>query len=176
MSGAVVLETKRLRLVPFSLRHLTERYVAWLNDPEVVRYSEQRFRQHTLGSCREYWMSFEGTPHAFWAIEALDSSQGHVGNITAHVDAHNQTADVGILVGERAAWGRGLGGEAWSAVVEHLLAQPGVRKVTAGTLSCNAAMLAVMRRSGMVDDGRRARQCLVDGAEMDVVHAARFRA
>ena len=44
----IVLETPRLRLEPFAEAHLTERYVRWLGDPAVMKYSEQRFRTHTL--------------------------------------------------------------------------------------------------------------------------------
>ena len=51
-----------------------------------------------------------------------------------------------------------------------------MRKVTAGTLAANAPMLAVMRAAGTVQDGRRARHVLLDGAEVDVVYGALFRA
>lgn len=81
MPPSPVLRTSRLRLEPFAEPHLTERYVGWLNDPDVVRFSEQRHRRHTLASCEAYWRSFEGTPNHFWAIVADDASLGHIGNI-----------------------------------------------------------------------------------------------
>jgi len=62
MAERPVLQTARLRMVPFSEAHLTTRYVGWLNDPEVVRYSEQRHQTHTIESCRSYLLSFSGTP------------------------------------------------------------------------------------------------------------------
>ena len=65
MTRPVILETERLTLTPFNTeRHLTERYVAWLSDPDVVRYSEQRHRTHTLASCRHF---AEGKCHAIYA-------------------------------------------------------------------------------------------------------------
>src|SRR6059058_2556121 len=115
------LETDRLTIVPFGAEHLTERYVGWLNDPEVVRYSEQRHRSHTLESCRAYAASFRDGPNHLWAIVARDPTLGHVGNINAYVDVPNGVADVGILVGERGVWGRGYGLEAWRAVSDWLL-------------------------------------------------------
>jgi ribosomal-protein-alanine N-acetyltransferase len=175
MAQSSVIETKRLLIVPFSEEHLTPRYVSWLNDPEVVRYSNQRYRTHTLQSCREYWESFEGTPNYFWAVVARDVQLGHIGNMTAYVNTIHSVADVGILIGEQAVWGRGYGSEAWIAVCDYLLHGLGIRKVTAGTLSIHTAMLAVMRRTGMVEDGRHTRQCLFEGREVDMVHAAFFR-
>lgn len=175
MAETPVIETARLRILSFGARHLTSRYVGWLNDAEVVRFSDQRFCRHTEASCRAYLKSFEGTPHYFWAIELKDDRVGHVGNMNAYVDIHHGTADVGILIGEKSAWGQGYGLEAWIAVCQWLLSSGNVRKVTAGTLSVNKPMLAIMRKSGMVPDGSRHRQCLFEGREVDVVYACVFR-
>ena len=172
MIAAPVADTPQVRLEPFAERHLTTRYVAWLNDSEVVRYSEQRHRTHTLETCRAYLRSFTGTPHKFWAIMA--TPLGHVGNIAATVDEANRVADLAILLGERDAWGHGIGTAAWSQALEWLLGPGGMRKVTAGTMADNQAMLAIMRKSGMVEEGRRCAQFIVEGHTSDLVQAARF--
>lgn len=162
------------RVVPFTESHLTQRYVDWLNDPQVVRYSEQRHRRHTLDTCRAYFESFRGSAHEFLAIEAQDARLGHIGNIAVAVDVANRVGDVSIVVGERRAWGSGLGGLAWCAVIETLLISGRLRKVTAGTMATNAPMLRLMERSGMQIEGRRARQFLLEGVEVDLILAARF--
>jgi RimJ/RimL family protein N-acetyltransferase len=164
------IRSDRLTVVPVTEEHLTPRYVGWLNDPEVVRYSEQRFKTHTIESCRDYLESFAGTGNLFLALIA--DSEGHIGNMTAYVDRYG-VIDVGILIGERGVWGQGYGSEAWLSVCSALI-EGGARKITAGTLSVNHGMLAIMDRSGMVPDGRRVRQCLIDGREVDVVYAALF--
>lgn len=169
-----VVEAGRVRLTPFAERHLTPEYVSWLNDGELMRHSEQRHRRHTLESCRAYWESFQGTPHRFWAVEALDMDGLHIGNLNAYVDERNGLADMGVLIGHRAARRKGYGQEAWNAALFHLLSQPGMRKVTAGMMALNAGMLSVAQRSGMVRDGRRARHLLCDGAEVDVCYWAAF--
>ena len=50
-----------------------------------------------------------------------------------------------------------------------------MRKITAGTMETNVAMRAIMKRAGMVEDGRRARHYLQGGGEVDLVYAALFR-
>lgn len=175
MAESPPLRTARLVLRPLGREHLVPHYIAWLNDPEVVRYSDQRHQRHTLATCQGYVESFAGTPNHLWAIEAQDEALGFVGTMTAYVDAPHGVADLGILLGERKAWGRGLGSEAWQAAIGYLFREVGIRKVTAGTVEANRPMLAMMRRAGMVEDGRRLRQCVVEGREVDVVHAALFR-
>lgn len=174
MTDTPRLETERLRIVPFQERHLTERYVGWLNDPDIVRYSNQRFKEHTLEGCREYMESFGGSTNHFWALEVREQD-AYIGTMTAYIDEHNGVADIGILIGETDFWGRGFGTEAFGAVARHLLKEGGLRKVTAGTLEVNEGMLGIMDNLGMVDDGRRRRHGLYQGKAVDMVHKALFR-
>jgi len=174
MAAAPTLTTKHLILVPFADQQLNERYVGWLNDPEVVRYSEQRHRRHTRESCRRFVSSFAGGPSHLWAIVAKDPDLGHIGNINTDVDAPNRTADVAILIGEKKAWGRGLGAEAWTAVLDFLLGPGRMRKVTAGAMAENKAMLGIMKKAGMAEEGRRRAQFILDGRPVDAVFVARF--
>lgn len=154
---------------------MSDRYIGWLNDPEVVRFSEQRHRRHSRASAEAYLRSFEGTQHHFWAILQKGPELLHVGNINAYVDPPNGVADIGVLIGDKGVWGRGYGSEAWMAVCRFLLDERGLRKVTGGTLSSNIGMLAIMRRAGMSPDGVRLRHVVVDGEPVDMVHMALFR-
>lgn len=174
MAHSRPLDTPRLTLEPFAERHLSDRYVGWLNDPEVVRFSEQRHRTHSRESAAAYLRSFEGTPHYFWAVLTRDAQPVHIGNINAYVDPVNGVADIGVLIGDKTVWGCGYGGEAWIAICRFLL-DSGLRKVTGGTLASNLGMMAIMRRAGMSPDGVRRRHAVVDGEPVDMVHMALFR-
>lgn len=164
----------RCALVRFSERHLTERYVGWLNDPETVRYSEQRHRKHTRESCAGYFHAMRASSDLFLAIEAYDPALGHIGNISISFDDFNKSADVSIMIGEPAARGGGFATLAWNAAVETILETEGLRRVTAGTMATNEPMIALMKRSGMTIDAIRPRAFLLEGAEVDLVLASKF--
>lgn len=168
------IRTERLVISPFSERYLTDRYVGWLNDHQLMRFSEQRHRRHTLESCRSYMRSFEGTPNYFWAVEDVTYGLGHIGNINSYVDVRNRVADIGILIGEPGAGGKGLALEAWKAVCRFLFESARVRKITAGTMALNAAMVRLALKAGMTEDGVRRRQLLCEGQEVDVLYFATF--
>ena len=169
------LETGRLAIVPFASCHLTERYVAWLNDKEVVRYSEQRHKPHTLKTCNQYWEAVKKSNNDLLAIEMRNLSADHIGNITISYDANNKVADISILIGEKALWGKGYGSEAFAAVCGFLLKDSDIRKVTSGTMATNEGMLGIMRHVGMQDDGYRKRAFLLDGKETGLVFGAIYR-
>ena len=173
MAESNIIVSERLLIAPFTSCFITEQYVGWLNDPEIVKYSEQRFKLHTMDSCRQYVRSFRRSPDYFWAISVKGEDQGHIGNITASVMPEYSTADLGILMGEKKSWGKGYATEAWAAVCDHLFAC-GFRKITAGTLSVNMPMRRLFDRAGMVEDGRRTKQAVFDGVEVDIVYAALF--
>ena len=175
MTIGLMLRTSRCIIKPFSEEFLSERYVSWLNDADVVRYSEQRFRNHDLASCRKYMESFTATPHHLWAIISRDASLGHVGNVNAYVNQHSGVADMGILIGEKRVWRTGLGTEVWLAVCRHLLLEAKMRKITAGTLSSNVGMLGIMQNVGMRADGRRIKQAVHEGKEVDWIYGSLFR-
>lgn len=169
------IETPRLVVLPFSRAHLTEHYVSWLNDPEVVRYSNQRYTTNTIESCRNYFESFINTSHFFWAIETKAPRERHIGNINAYVDTRHSTADVGIVIGEREVWGEGYGSEAWAGVCHLLIKTVGLRKVTAGTIEPNIGMQNIMNRLGMVPDGIRKKHQIFEDEEVDLIYGAFFR-
>jgi len=174
LTSSPLLTSARLSLIPFGPSHLTDRYVAWLNDPEVVRFSEQRHRRHTAETCQAYVASFAGTQNHLWAMVCVDPDLGHIGNISATVDGPNRATDIAILIGEKKAWGRNLGTDAWSTAQDWLLGAGGMRKTTAGTMSENLGMLAIMRKTGMIEEGRRRAQFLLDGREVDLVLSAKM--
>lgn len=169
-----MIRTARLTITPFDESHLTERYVGWLSDPVVTRYSEQRWRKHDLQSCRAYWRTFEGTQNLFVAICAPGLETEHIGTMTLYVDGPNRVGDIGIMIGEASAQGRGYGAEAFTAFVEYALNTLGLRKVTSGTMAENAPMRALMDKAAMKPDGVRRAQFLWEGQEVDLVYAARF--
>jgi len=159
-------------VAPFTKADITETYIGWLNDPEIVRYSNQRFKKHTFDSCIDYFSSFELTPNRLFKI-IKKQDQKMIGTMTAYVSVHHGTADLGLLV-ERSVWGQGIGLDAWQTLMNWLLGLPGVRKVTGGTARGNLAMLQIMKRSGMKLEAVRERQEVFDGQTQDLLYFGKF--
>lgn len=170
-----VLTMDGIRVLPFERRHLTQRYVSWLNDQVVVQFSEQRHHHHTLITCTDYFESMQKTENYFLAIEAYGNNLGHIGNIGVVVDRHNRVADMSIIIGEKQAWGTGSASIAWIAVLTEMLKNQNMRKITAGTMAVNEPMLRLMRRSDMHTEAVRRGHFLLNDNEIDLVQAAKFK-
>ncbi|MCK6418558.1 MAG: GNAT family N-acetyltransferase [Alphaproteobacteria bacterium] len=150
MGDYIHIETSRLEIVPFSEEFLTSRYLSWLSDPDVVKYSQQRFHSYDLVKAEQYMRSFANTNNSFLALLLReDAEKKHIGNMGVWLDVNNQIADITIMIGEREIWGQGYGLEAWSAVMHHVLEKRAVRMVTGGCMAVNKPMISIMRKSGM---------------------------
>jgi ribosomal-protein-alanine N-acetyltransferase len=154
---------------------LNERYVSWLNDPDVVRYSEQRHKRHSIESCSSYVDSMRASNRLFLSIETAHGEHSHIGNISVFIDAPNRAADLSIMIGDKVAWGRGYASMAWNAVIQYLLYEADLRRVTAGTMEVNLPMIRLIKRSGMHIDCVRPRHFLWEDREIAFVGASRFR-
>jgi RimJ/RimL family protein N-acetyltransferase len=162
---APTISTARLVLRP--LTRSSQRQIDWLNDREIVRYSEQRHDKHTLSSQLRFIMSFAGRSR-IWAITLLEGGE-HIGNLSGTFDEPNSVCDVGILIGDRKCWGKGYGREAWNAACNWLMQQEGARKLEAGCMRANEAMVKIIRSSGFREEGERHNHFLLNGAPVGML-------
>ena len=175
IDGPEVLEGARVLLRPFRAEDIGTAYLGWLNDPELMRYSNQRFVTHSVESCARYLDSFASGSNRFLAI-TLRNGGRMVGTMTIYRAPMHGTADMGILLGDPEARGKGLALEAWTTALDWLLGPGGLRKVTAGTMRANRAMVGICERSGMELEAVRRAQELLDGEPQDILLFARFHA
>lgn len=157
----------------FTERDINNRYLGWLNDPEVVKYSNQRFLDHTIESSVAYLNTFNDSSNVFLSISTIDQNIP-IGTLTIYYSPQHQTADVGILVGEKLLWGKGYGQDAWDTIIKLLSRLPGIRKITAGAISANIGMINLMIRSGMSFEAAKIQQELLNGVPVDLHYYAKF--
>ncbi len=159
---------ERIRLVRFDEGFITDAYLSWLDDPELMRHSRQRFVRHDSATSREYLAEMREGSNRFWAV--VRPSDGlFVGTVTARVATRDLVADLGILIGHPDARGTGLGREAWGLAMRYMFTSERIRKITAGTSALNIAMLRIVRHWRMPLEGTLREQELVDGRPTDVL-------
>ena len=168
-----ILYGRKIQLQPFTASDIDDHYIQWLNDKDVVRYSNQRFLKHDRASCLRYLATFENTGNLFFSIRYMEDGR-QIGTMTAYVSPHHGTVDVGIMLGDKSVWGHGYGQDAWDTFTNWLLAQNHIRKLTAGTLAANTGMIKLMERSGMALEAIHKAQEMVEGSPMDILYYAKY--
>lgn len=150
--------------------HVTETYVSWLNAPEINRYLESRFETHTVESTRAFVATMLASPNSLFLGIKSHQLGRHVGNIKlGPIDWYHETADIGILIGDKSAWGKGIATSSIKAITEIARNRLQLRKLTAGCYASNMASKRAFEKAGFVFEGVRPSQYLLDGAPQDLV-------
>lgn len=171
------IETRRLQLRPLGEADATGEYLDWLNDPEVNRYLETRHASHSLESIRAFIRATNADPAQHLFGITLRSSGRHIGNIKlGPVRREHRLADIGLMIGVRAAWGKGYAAEAIAAVTDFSFAELGLMKLSAGAYAPNRGSVAAFLKAGWREEGLRLGHYLLDGEPCDVVELGIRRA
>ena len=173
--GGTFIEASRLYLREVVPSDATERYAAWMNDPEVTRFMETRFASHSVESLRQYIEAMRRKPDTLFLAIVLRDGDVHIGNIKlGPIERAHLCADVALMIGDKASWGRGYAAEAIAAVSDHAFRRLGVRKLTAGCYASNLGSLRAFEKAGYHVEATRRAQYFCDGAFQDGLLMARF--
>ncbi len=145
----LVLRGPHISLRPISVGDCTERYVAWLRDPEVNRYLETRWVVQTLDTVRGF-VEITLRDHASHLLAIVETETArHIGNIKiGPVRQHHDSADLSYFIGERGLWGRGYAGEAINLATRLGFERLGLHRIQAGIYSSNARGARVLEKAG----------------------------
>lgn len=125
-------------------------YVEGLNDPEVNRYLVGvKCRKQTAQSVSDFVAADARTTDAIlfgiWQTE----SQLHVGTVRIHsIDRQHGTANIGVCLFNKAAWGQGLGAKAIRAATGWAFEALKLRWIEAGAYAENVSSQRAFSAAG----------------------------
>ena len=164
ISGAAVT------LRPVTESDVTDDYVGWLNDPEVNQYLETRFVTHTLEDVRRYVGDQSRATDTIFLAIIRQSDGRHIGNLRiGAIDRHHRSATIALMIGERSAWGQGLGSDAIAAATHHAFTALGLDKLTARVYATNLGSIRAFEKAGWRREGLQHGQFLTDAGRVDGV-------
>lgn len=111
MNDNKFLNSKRLILKPFHRQYITQKYVDWLNDKDIQKFTKKRPYQ-TIKLCIKFLDEQNLNNNIFFGVFLKNKEQEHIGNILADTDYINSRSNLTILIGEKKYWGLGCGLEA----------------------------------------------------------------
>ena len=141
-----------------------------MNDPEVTKFLESRFLPATRECLRSFVEKLQNDRNnVFLAIVAKESCE-HIGNIKlGPINWIHRTADIGLLIGEKRYWGKGIATEAIKLIVDYGFNTLNLHKITASCYSTNVGSVKAFENVGFVREGQRQGQFHSDGQYVDQI-------
>lgn len=174
MSKPIVITTSRLLLVPLSQLHASDSYLSWLNDEEVIKYTEIT-APYTAKELKIFLENVDKDKELLcWAIHIKESNK-HIGNIKiSPLNNRHGFAEYSILMGDKTEWGKGYAFEASRAVVDYCFKEENIRKIVLGVVEDNLAAVELYKKMGFVTEGVFIKHGIYSGKFCNVIRMGIF--
>lgn len=148
---------KSVKLVKFTERYKTPKYIEWLNDHSINRYL---YVGRIPISAEEIPISHndKGLFFAIMSNIGVDSGDNlwkddnfnhYVGTISfSSIDWICRKAEVGYLIGEKTHWGCGVATEAVKLMSDYGFNRLGFHKIEAGVVEGNTGSMKLLEKNG----------------------------
>ena len=166
-NGAFITGSK-VYLRAFSPEDLTERYLGWLNDPEVTKYMESGIFPSTMHDLESFYERIAASRSDVLMAIIDKASTEHIGNIKlGPIQWVHRSAIFGIMIGDKKFWGRGAGMEATRLMVEYGFDRLNLNRIDLGVFAEHDAGVRCYQKLGFKVEGRLRQDLFQDGEYKD---------
>jgi len=150
---APTIESKSNILRPFKMSD-AELWQKWDIDPEVQAFMpEPRSAVQDITAQYEYINECEKDEEGYyWSIETTAGIT--IGTVAlTEFDEHHGVASIGIVIGDKNYWGKGVATEVITALVDHSFAHLNIFNLSAEVEEGNIPMMRALEKVGFKQDG-----------------------
>jgi len=126
-----------------------EKMASWMNDQEVREYLT--IYLPVTSDMEDAWIDSLKERQGKDVVLAvvLKETDEHVGNIGLHsIGSKNRTATLGIVIGAKKYWGKGIGTEAIELILDYAFNTLNLRKVNSIVVEGNTGSLRIHEKNG----------------------------
>ena len=166
-------------LIPFDDQHLNNKnYFYWLRDYEVIK-SINRLDYVvpvSFANVKEYCEKvMSSNTDIFFAVYYKTNNE-FIGTLRVNsINWYTRVADIGILIGDKSYWGKGVATDSIYIVSKYLFDILGFRKLSAGLMDINPAMQKVFAKIGFLVEGRIRQKDHFEGNYVDHILMGCFK-
>ena len=151
-------------------RDLIHLYLRWINDFEVVRFLGAAMRPTSL-EAEETWYSgvSKGERGSYFTIYEKSQLRAIGTASLANIKHAHRTAEFGIMIGDKACWGRGYGTEVTRLMLEYGFTCLGLHNISLSVQETNERGIRAYQRAGFRIAGRIRQSLRLGGRAIDTI-------
>ena len=145
---------------------VTENYVRWFLDKDVIRYSENQYRTFSLESQIKYVEDCLKDKSV--RLYGIFADGKHIGNIVLNnINIIHKRAELTYVIGERTFWGKGIAKSAIAKIIKIAREEFKLNRLYAGTANNNVASKKVLEFNGFILEGVRKKHLFFNNSYED---------
>jgi len=162
------LDGNQIYLRAIELSDVNENYLKWLNEPDVTTGLASGTFPSTLSALQNYVEQKTTDKNTVMLAICDQESNKHIGNIKLdNFDWVSRTCELGVLIGEKDFWGKGIGSELCKLTIQYAFQQLNLRKILLAVHAHNTAAIKVYEKLGFVNEGTLRQHIWSNGAYID---------
>ena len=151
-----------LNISLLQVEQVSQSYVDWFANVEVVRYSENQYHAFSLKGQREYVESC--IKNVDISLYGIFDGSFHIGNIAlSGLKSVHKRAELTYVIGETQYWGKGVASFAISNLIKIGKTKHNLNKLYAGVASDNIGSKIVLEKNGFTIEGIREKHLFFNG-------------
>lgn len=130
------------------------RYVEWINDPEIIQHL-LIYLPMSLDDETDWYERQRQDPTTQNFAIVLNDGERHIGSIgLMQINRKDQNAELGIMIGDKTAWGQGYGQEAIEQLLIFAFNQMNLHRIYLRVDADHASAIRCYERCGFIKEGR----------------------
>ena len=137
-------------------KDISNKYLNWMNDSEVHKYTEQKYTKHSLINLRKFVKEKnESNNELLYGIFLKKNNfKMHIGNIKlGPINFIHETGEISYFLGEKKLWGKGYTTLAIKEIIK-IAKKKGLKKLKAGLYEMNIGSKKVLEKNGFKIEGK----------------------
>jgi RimJ/RimL family protein N-acetyltransferase len=145
----------RIYLRSLQREDLSEKYLAWLNHPDINRYLESGIFPSTKESLERFYEGISQSKDQVILAIVDKKTNRHIGNVKlGPINWIHRKATLGILIGEKQFWGKGICEEVTRLMVEYGFSRLNLNRIDLGVYAEHKAAIHSYEKVGFKVEGR----------------------
>lgn len=141
---------------------VTQSYVDWFKNFNVIYYSSNQYRIFTLDGQKNFVNSCLNNANI--DLYGIFHEDLHIGNIQINgLKSYHKNAEISYVVGNTDYWGRGAASYAISKIIEISKTNYKLNKLFAGVAEENIASIRVLKKNKFILEGKKLGHLFLNG-------------
>ena len=164
----------KIILKKISPKNISLNYIKWMNDPEVVQFTEQKNKKHTRKNIGLFLK--KTNEDIFSEIYGIFYEKILIGTVKiGKINNIHKTAEISYIIGNKKFWNKGIATFVVKKICDYIFGKLKLKKIIAGTYSVAISSQKILIKNGFKLEGILKKQILFKNKRIDLHFYGRLK-